>query len=767
MTLAHLVWPASRTGEALALLASRSGLGQATPGAPLGAPPADPQHLPQWMDWAAAQVGAALQAVDASVPEVPAMLRGLGPALLPVDLAADGGGRAADAIGQAAQGTGLLVLLGRARGRLLLLDPSLRLQRCRPADVADALCARQARRLQPEIDRLLALAQVPAARQARTGAALQRERLASQRIAACWMLRQSPTAPWRQQLRSVGLPRRLAALLGLSALGHGLEIGAWAWIGQAALAGRPDTGWMAAWVLALLSLVPVRLAAQAQQGTLARDAGRLLKARLMAGAMRMPIDRVRQQGVGQLLGRVMESQALEALALNGGLAALVALLELGFAAAVLSQGAAPLAQLLALLAWVAVTGAMGLRYGAHLRRWVLCRLGFTQDLVERMVGHRTRLAQQRPAARDAHDDQLLQGYLEASAAMDRAAVPLQLGLAAGWLLLAVAALVPALLASGSAGVGAAPLAISLGGMLLAQRGFAGLAGGLGGLARARVAWQQVGDLFKAGGQAPGTADAAAGSDAEVGIDAAPASFVPAVARAALPASAPAPAPASAPASASASTPAPASAAAVHAAAPLVDATGLQFRHQPGDAPLLQQLDLRIHHGDRLLLEGGSGSGKSTLAALLTGLRRPDAGLLLLAGWDRPTLGRDWHRLATAAPQFHENHVLSATLAFNLLMGRDWPPSLDDLAEAEALCHDLGLGDLLARMPSGIQQRVGETGWQLSHGERSRIFLARALLQRTPLTVLDESFAALDPETLALCLRCTMARADALVVIAHP
>ena len=45
--------------------------------------------------------------------------------------------------------------------------------------------------------------------------------------------------------------------------------------------------------------------------------------------------------------------------------------------------------------------------------------------------------------------------------------------------------------------------------------------------------------------------------------------------------------------------------------------------------------------------------------------------------------------------------------------------------------------------------------------------ARALLQRAPLTVMDESFAALDPATLALCLRCTMDRADALVVIAHP
>jgi ATP-binding cassette subfamily B protein len=71
------------------------------------------------------------------------------------------------------------------------------------------------------------------------------------------------------------------------------------------------------------------------------------------------------------------------------------------------------------------------------------------------------------------------------------------------------------------------------------------------------------------------------------------------------------------------------------------------------------------------------------------------------------------------------------------------------------------------MPSGIMQMVGDTGWQLSHGERSRIFLARALLQKAQLTILDESFGALDPETLERCLACALRRAMTLVVIAHP
>jgi ATP-binding cassette subfamily B protein len=139
----------------------------------------------------------------------------------------------------------------------------------------------------------------------------------------------------------------------------------------------------------------------------------------------------------------------------------------------------------------------------------------------------------------------------------------------------------------------------------------------------------------------------------------------------------------------------------------------------------------------------------------------------MQGLDRSTLGRSWHELVASAPQFHENHILGGTLGFNLLMGRNWPASEAELEEARLLCEELGLGPLLERMPSGMMQMVGETGWQLSHGERSRIFLARALLQKAPLTILDESFGALDPETLDACLACVLRRAPTLLVIAHP
>ena len=84
----------------------------------------------------------------------------------------------------------------------------------------------------------------------------------------------------------------------------------------------------------------------------------------------------------------------------------------------------------------------------------------------------------------------------------------------------------------------------------------------------------------------------------------------------------------------------------------------------------------------------------------------------------------------------------------------------------ALISRLDLGDLIDRMPTGLFQPVGETGWQLSHGERSRVFMARALLQGADMVVLDESFAELDPESLQRCLPEAAELSKTLLVVAH-
>ena len=188
----------------------------------------------------------------------------------------------------------------------------------------------------------------------------------------------------------------------------------------------------------------------------------------------------------------------------------------------------------------------------------------------------------------------------------------------------------------------------------------------------------------------------------------------------------------------------------------------------GPIKAIRGVSLQVGARDRVLLQGPSGGGKSTLGTLLSACRTPESGLLLLGGLDPATLGHaEWRRRVVFVPQFHENHVLMGSFAFNALMGRGWPPTGQDLRDAERVCRGLGLGPVLDRMPGGIFQVVGETGWQLSHGERSRLFVARAVLQRPDVLILDESFAALDPETLRSTLEYLFESDAALVAIAHP
>jgi ATP-binding cassette subfamily B protein len=201
--------------------------------------------------------------------------------------------------------------------------------------------------------------------------------------------------------------------------------------------------------------------------------------------------------------------------------------------------------------------------------------------------------------------------------------------------------------------------------------------------------------------------------------------------------------------------------------PLLELSSVTFRHANRERPTLREVTLAIREGDRILLGGRSGSGKSTLAHLITGGRPLQSGLLFFRGLDIATVGvENWRRRVMLAPQFHTNQIFSASLGYNLLLGRAWPPSGDDLTAAEIVCREVGLAGLIEKMPLGLDQTVGETGWQLSHGERTRVFLARVLLQEPSLMILDETFGALDPDTLSVAMKSVLARPGAVVVVAH-
>jgi ATP-binding cassette subfamily B protein len=419
---------------------------------------------------------------------------------------------------------------------------------------------------------------------------------------------------------------------------------------------------------------------------------------------------------------------VDALALSGGFLAVVALIEILIAVFVLNAGAGGALQSALLLVWVAAACVIGWTYYRRNRRWTDVRLAMTHDLVESMVGHRTRLAQLAPDRWHDGEDEALERYLKASQVMDSSTVALTAIVPRGWLVLSLLGLAPSFI-SGVASP--ARMAIAVGGMLLAYRALRRLTSGAWQLAGAAVAWQRVSVLYLAATRPEvlGAPNAADSLDSEPNHD-----------REGV----------------------------VSKLSPkIIEAHDLVFSYPQRAEPVLRGCSLDISAHDRLVLEGPSGGGKSTLVALLVGLREPNAGTLLIDGLDRATLGAvAWRKHIAAAPQFHENHVLAETFLFNLFMGRRGAVGPADLEEAEVICRELGLGELLDRMPAGMLQMVGETGWQLSHGERSRLYIARALIQNTELVILDESFAALDPENLQRAVECVVRRARSLLVIAH-
>jgi ATP-binding cassette subfamily B protein len=701
--LAH-GWPQPQVGEAIAALARLVGLPARTGEMPVAPDAGTPQvDIGSWIAGAAEWLGLEAQSTDVALGDLDDLVARAAPAILRCETS---------------ETTVFLVVLRRRGPRIELLAPDWSKHWVRVERVRAALADRAEAPLRARIEATLDRAAVRESRRARARELLLRERLRHRRYDGCWMLRLPPSAPFARQLRSARVPRHVATLVLAHAADFALLVVGWWLIGRGALAGQYDPGWIIAWALVLMTAIPIRIAATRLSALLAIRVGGLLRERLLCGALALSQEDVRCDGAGRHFGRVLEAEAVESLALSGGLGALVAAVQILMVVPLLAAGAGGGMLATAFLAWLGVALWLHGRDWRARERWTESRLAMTHALVETMVGHRTRLAQLPTAAWHAPEDDVLADYLGVSRAADRTSNTAATVVARGWTLLGVLAIAPAFVGGGQGG---GLVAVSLGGILAGAMALRQLSGGLAQIMGAAISWKRVRTVF----------DAARRVETPL-----------------LPSFALVPAD--------------------DAEGIALEATDLVYRYPRRPSPVLTGCTLRAPKGARLLLEGPSGGGKSTLAALLAGLRRPDAGMVLLGGLDVSTLGASrWRRRVVFVPQFHDNHVLTGTLAFNLLMGSGWPPRGEDFVEAETVCTELGLGPLLERMPSGLQQTVGETGWQLSHGERSRIFVARALLQKPDVLILDESFAALDPETVSCALECVLARAKTLIVIAHP
>lgn len=199
-----------------------------------------------------------------------------------------------------------------------------------------------------------------------------------------------------------------------------------------------------------------------------------------------------------------------------------------------------------------------------------------------------------------------------------------------------------------------------------------------------------------------------------------------------------------------------------AGAPLLALEDVSFAY-PDGTPVLRGISFEVAAGSRVALVGPSGAGKSTVLALIEGFYPVGDGAVRWAGTDVRELPRAALRARLGYVE-QEAPVLAGSVRDNLLLTR--PDATDP--ELWRVLADVGLTEVVRRSPRGLDVLVGDEGVLLSGGERQRLAIARSLLARPELLLLDEPTASLDARNEGL-LRDTLVAASAdraLLVVAH-
>jgi ABC-type bacteriocin/lantibiotic exporter with double-glycine peptidase domain len=174
--------------------------------------------------------------------------------------------------------------------------------------------------------------------------------------------------------------------------------------------------------------------------------------------------------------------------------------------------------------------------------------------------------------------------------------------------------------------------------------------------------------------------------------------------------------------------------------------------------VLDRVNLRVAAGSIVALVGESGAGKTSLIDVMTGMRRPDAGEVLVDGvsMERLSLPSFRDRISLVPQEslfFHDSIRKNLTL-----FARD----VGDEAIWSAL-EQVAAADFVRERPLGLDTVLGDSALRISGGQRQRLALARALIRRPELLILDEPTAALDPETEEVVLRSLLDRRGSMTI----
>ena len=171
-----------------------------------------------------------------------------------------------------------------------------------------------------------------------------------------------------------------------------------------------------------------------------------------------------------------------------------------------------------------------------------------------------------------------------------------------------------------------------------------------------------------------------------------------------------------------------------------------FRFPGSDTWVLRHVSVTVEPGQTLALVGATGSGKSVLAALLPRLYDVTEGRILIDGIDVRDLSLDTLRREVAV-EFEDPTLFSMSVAENLTLGRSRDDPATDAQLRSAI--EIAAAQFVYELPFGLQTRIGEQGMSLSGGQRQRLSLARAILARPSILVLDDTLSALDVHTEAV------------------
>lgn len=174
---------------------------------------------------------------------------------------------------------------------------------------------------------------------------------------------------------------------------------------------------------------------------------------------------------------------------------------------------------------------------------------------------------------------------------------------------------------------------------------------------------------------------------------------------------------------------------------------VSFRYPGRDVMALERISFTAEPGQRIAILGATGSGKSSLVQLIPGMYEPTEGTILIDGTDLRELDRKRLRRAIGyVPQ--EVMLFSGTIRENIAWGRE-DATLDQI---ETAARQAQIHDTIERLPQGYETRLGQRGVNLSGGQKQRLSIARALIRRPAILILDDSTSALDVRTEAALLK---------------